>query len=88
MLEDTKTSALAERSSRREPLDEGDVKSLLGKVRRVIVARGSRVEILEAAKVRPSDLKGPTGNFRAPMVMRGPTLLVGFHEGALRELLG
>jgi hypothetical protein len=34
------------------------------------------------------DLRGPTGNFRAPMVRIGRRLLVGFHEETLRKELG
>jgi len=33
-------------------------------------------------------LLGPTGNLRAPAMLKGNTLLVGFHADAYRELLG
>lgn len=33
-------------------------------------------------------ITGPTGNLRAPALMRGKTLLVGFHEDAYAEVLG
>ena len=36
---------------------------------------------------KPADLKGPSGNYRAPLVVKGGTVLVGFNEDALRELL-
>jgi hypothetical protein len=34
------------------------------------------------------DLRGPTGNFRAPMIRIGRRLLVGFHEESLLKELG
>lgn len=35
-----------------------------------------------------SAIVGPTGNLRAPTIVRGKTLLVGFNEEAYREVLG
>jgi len=77
----------SERSSRKEPLTDPEVRDLLARVRRVVVARGRKTTILEAGTARPADLKGPTGNYRAPMVVRGGTLLCGFNLVALDELL-
>jgi hypothetical protein len=37
--------------------------------------------------VKPADLKGPTGNYRAPIVRKGKTLLVGFNLDALEKLV-
>lgn len=68
-------------------MTDSDVEVLLGKVRTVVIARGPSAVTLDAGQVRPADLKGPTGNYRAPMVLRGRTLLVGFHESSLRNLL-
>jgi hypothetical protein len=75
-----------ERSSRKEPMTEAEVRALLRKVDTVILARGARVARLPAREARPSDLKGPTGNYRAPMVLRGRTLVVGFNAEALEDL--
>jgi len=82
-----KTQVVSERSARKEPMSDAEVKSLLGKVKTVIVAKGKSARTLEASKVKTADLKGPTGNFRAPMVLKGSTLLVGFHEESLKGLL-
>ncbi|MBK8268642.1 MAG: hypothetical protein IPK83_10225 [Planctomycetes bacterium] len=58
---------------------------------RIIAARGRGRVILDLKADSPSDeeilklLIGPTGNLRAPTVLKGRTLLVGFNEGAYRE---
>lgn len=60
-------------------------------VRRIIAARGKSSVIVDMIKDTPSDedllklLLGPTGNLRAPTVLKGKTLLVGFNEGAYQE---
>jgi hypothetical protein len=76
-----------ERSSRKEPLRDADVRALLRRVRSVIVAKGKKVTRLSAAEAGLRDLKGPTGNYRAPMILRGDVLLVGFNAEALDEVL-
>lgn len=76
-----------ERSTRRAPLGDDDVDALLAAVDDVILVRGRRPERRPAATVRRDDLRGPTGNYRAPIVRIGQTLLVGFHPDSLRELL-
>lgn len=78
---------MAEERSTKRPLAEAEVRALLGTVEEVVLARGRRVERRPARGVKPADLRGPTGNFRAPMVRRGRVLLVGFHPDALAELL-
>ena len=87
MFESLEVDVRSERSSRKEPFTDRDVRALLARVRRVIVAKGKKTIELEAGKARPADLKGPTGNYRAPMVLRGKSLLVGFHREALRDLV-
>ncbi len=71
----------------REPMSDADARKLLGDVDEVIIARGRRAEHRPAREVRPADLRGPTGNIRAPLVRRGRTLLVGFHPESLAALL-
>ncbi|MBX3395375.1 MAG: hypothetical protein KF841_08400 [Phycisphaerae bacterium] len=65
-----------------------EVLSLARRVKRIVAARGRGTIIIEIQKDHPSDadllklLLGPTGNLRAPTVLKGSTLLVGFNEGA------
>jgi arsenate reductase-like glutaredoxin family protein len=76
-----------ERSARKEPLSDKEVRELLRGVGTVILAKGRKAEKHAASTVRPADLKGPTGNYRAPMVRKGKTLLVGFNAEALESLV-
>lgn len=73
-----------ERPSRKEPLTDADAKALLGAVTEVLIAKGKSVRKVPAKEATPDDLRGPTGNFRAPLLKVGRRLLVGFHEETLR----
>jgi arsenate reductase-like glutaredoxin family protein len=53
----------------------------------VVVCRGRKTVEIPAADAKAKDLSGPTGNIRAPLVVAGDTLLVGFNQEALEELL-
>ena len=85
MLRSRQVEVRQERSAR-NALSEAEVKELLGSVDEVWIARGKRVEKLPATAAKPDDLRGPTGNFRAPMLRRGRRLLVGFHAASIEEL--
>ena len=85
MLRDRKAAVVEERSAR-NALSEAEVRELLGVVDEVWIARGRRVEKLAAPATEPDALRGPTGNFRAPMLRRGRRLLVGFHAASVAEL--
>ncbi|MEO8198823.1 MAG: hypothetical protein ABI689_19080 [Thermoanaerobaculia bacterium] len=85
MLASRKVEVREERSAR-QALSEDEVRALLAIVDEVWIARGKRVEKLAAATTPPDALRGPTGNFRAPMLRRGRRLLVGFHAASIEEL--
>ena len=87
VLDRNKAVVTAERSARKEPLSDKDVRELLKQVNTVVVAKGKKSNRLEAKKVKLADLKGPTGNYRAPIVLRGKTLVVGFSPDTLEEIL-
>lgn len=59
----------------------------------VVVARGTKLVSFSMKKDPPNEatilthLLGPTGNLRAPTIVCGQTLLVGFHEDVYRERL-
>ena len=59
---------------------------MLGKITTVIVAKGKKSATFTAKQVKLADLKGPTGNYRAPMVLKGKTLVVGYSQEALEKL--
>jgi hypothetical protein len=88
VLEARKVSVREERISKKEPLTDADARALLKSVSQVVVAKGKSSRRVPVSEVKLADLRGPTGNFRAPMVRKGKTLLVGFGAEALEELIG
>jgi len=86
LLDDRGVAIRAERSTR-EPLTESEVVKLLAEVSEVWIARGQKIEKKRAEETKPAELLGPTGKFRAPMLRRGQTLLVGFNVPSLEELV-
>lgn len=87
MLDHHDAAVDEERNSRKQPLTDDDAQRLLGEVETVWVARGKKCRQLAASEASLDDLKGPTGNYRAPMVRSGQRLLVGFHPDTLEEFL-
>lgn len=87
MLEQHQLTIQEERNSRKEPLDDAAAKALVDASATVIVAKGKKVRELASGEVALDDLKGPTGNYRAPMVRVGDQLLVGFNADRLTELV-
>ncbi len=87
MLDRTEARIAEERSSKSAPMTDADVKALLASVAEVVIAKGKAVRSLAAKDAALDDLKGPTGNYRAPMIRVGKKLLVGFHPETLEALL-
>ena len=69
-------------------MTDADVAGLLAEVDHVVVARGRARRDLTAAATDPNDLKGPSGKYRAPMVVSDRTLFVGFGDAVLADLGG
>jgi hypothetical protein len=88
VLDATKARIAATRLAKADPMSEKDVRSLLKEVDEVFIAKGKAARTVPAREATLDDLRGPTGNFRAPMVRIGRRLLVGFHEEVLRKELG
>lgn len=65
--------------------------ALLADVDLVIAAKGRKVRRLEMGDADEDAIAdailGPTGNLRAPAFRRGRTMVVGFEDGAYREVL-
>jgi hypothetical protein len=76
-----------ERNSRKQPLNDDEARQLVESVERVLVARGRKIEEYAPGSVDVDQFKGRTGNFRAPIVRVGETLLVGFHAETLGQLV-
>ena len=88
MLDATKARVAATRLAKKDPLSEKDVRGLLKEVDEVVIAKGKSARTVPTRDATLDDLRGPTGNFRAPMMRIGRRLLVGFHEESLRRELG
>ncbi len=88
MLDATKARIATTRLAKKDPLSERDVRALLKEVDEVVVATRKGTRAVSASDATLDDLRGPTGNFRAPMVRIGRRLLVGFHDETLRKDLG
>lgn len=87
MLDAKKVEVKEERTSRKAPMSDADARKLLRSISEVIISRGKASRRLAGKDATLDDLRGPTGAFRAPMVRRGKTLLVGFNEEALKRLI-
>lgn len=73
-------------------LGRDDAARLAGNASRVIVAKGKSVVAFDggagASNACIDAMLGPTGNLRAPTLVAGRTVLVGFDDGAWRSALG
>jgi len=69
-------------------------KELLKGASRVIVMKGRKVDTFDLKKNQPDEqdllavMLGTTGNLRAPIIVRGRTVLVGFNQEIYDEILG
>ena len=69
-------------------------KDLIGGASKVIVMKGKKVTTFDLKKDKPkmdemlAAMLGTTGNLRAPTVVRGKTVLVGFNAEIYDEIFG
>ena len=73
-------------------LAEKDARALMKAASKLHVAKGKKLSEF-AAGAKPAAeavaaMLGPTGNLRAPTIVRGKTLIVGFNEDLFTKLLG
>ena len=70
-----------------------DARTLVKNAKRLLVMKGQKVAVFDLAKNKPADAElmelmlGSTGNLRAPVVVRGGTVLVGFNAGVYGDEL-
>ena len=86
MFDEIGVTIAEERSTTKSPLTDDDVRALLAAAERVVIAKGRSRRDLKPAETELHALKGRTGKYRAPIVLAGATLLVGFNTEALAEL--
>ena len=85
MLQKAGVTIVEDRPSRKQPLSDAEAKNLLSTVNEVTIAKGKKATTYPAAEVTPAQMKGPTGNFRAPMLVSGKKMLVGYSADTLQE---
>ena len=86
---DARGAVIADKTSASRKLGRADAEALLAEAETIYVARGRKQTELQASEPGAADLMlGPTGNLRAPVVRVGSTLIVGYHEEALNQVLG
>jgi arsenate reductase-like glutaredoxin family protein len=77
-----------ETDARKDRRDPKQALALAKEANKIIVSKGKKVVTFDMKKDPPDDatllahLIGPTGNLRAPAVLKGKTLLIGFNEEA------
>ena len=70
-------------------LQSDDARDLLKNASKLIVAKGKKVNTFTGASDEAvAAMLGPTGNLRAPTLIVGKTLVVGFNEDAYSDLFG
>lgn len=73
-------------------LQAEDARELLAKARAMTVAKGKKISEFKGGKALSDDaitaMLGSTGNLRAPTIVVGKTLLVGFNEDVYSEVFG
>jgi len=75
-------------------LGKRDAEQLAAKASKVIVAKGKKVTTFSINETSAKDetllahMLGPTGNLRAPTIVRGKTVLVGFSDEVYEDVLG
>lgn len=80
-------------SARKRPYGDREIEGLLKRVDDVYIGRGGKYEHVSLSsgasdkKEIIGKLKGPTGNLRAPALLKGKTLIVGFNEEMYRKAL-
>ena len=73
-------------------LSEKDARELLQAASKLHVAKGKKLSEFGAGSKPDAEavaaMLGPTGNLRAPTIVRGKTLIVGFNEDLYTKILG
>ena len=80
-----------EKVSASKKLGEADAKRLLEAAKKVHVAKGKKLDSFDGGSAKADQvalLLGATGNLRAPAIVTGKTLLIGFNEDVYADVLG
>ena len=72
-------------------LGEDKARELIAGAKQITIAKGKKLEVFDggiATDEVVSMMHGSTGNLRAPTIVVGDRLVVGFNEDAYREVFG
>ena len=72
-------------------LGEERARELIKRARTIHVAKGKKVDVFDGGRATPEIVKamlGSTGNLRAPTIVFGDQLLVGFNEDVYHTVFG
>lgn len=82
--------AIEEKVSASKKLQAEDARNLLKKASGMTVAKGKKVSVFKGGRSANDEavtaMLGSTGNLRAPTIVVGKTLLVGFNEEVYSEV--
>ncbi|NCQ34594.1 hypothetical protein GW813_05845 [bacterium] len=85
---------MKEETSAAKKLGAEKARELIKSASRIVVMKGKKVTTFDRKQDKPSEdemlaaMLGTTGNLRAPTVVRGKTVLVGFNAEIYEEFLG
>ena len=80
-------------NARKVSFGASSLKNVIGNATTVYAVRGKKVATIEltddklTAEVVRKLILGPTGNLRAPAILRGDSFIVGFNEELYQQLL-
>ncbi len=83
---------VAEKIPASRKLQRDDAAALLAKAKEMTVAKGRKVQTFKGGKGATEEaidaMLGSTGNLRAPAIVTGKTLLIGFNEEVYNGVFG
>jgi hypothetical protein len=83
---------IAERDARKQPVAKDGLRELFKGRRRLLAGKGKQHAAHALSGLTAAELEtlvlGPTGNLRAPTLLVGDAVVVGFTEAMYREVMG
>ena len=93
-LAERQIAVAAQDDARKVPLVDADALKLVNQVHDLYVTRGAKIIHIDLKKERPDDqsllslLIGPSGKLRAPTLMIGKSMIVGFNQATYEKIFG
>jgi arsenate reductase-like glutaredoxin family protein len=81
-------------NAKKETFQLAKAKELLASANKLYAAKGKNVVEVDLKKASPTDeeiaklMLGPTGNLRAPTIIKGKTVVVGFDHETYSKIFG